>query len=91
GYAVVLVPGLALPTPQAVASLQASDAHVLIGPRSGAKTHDVTIPEGLAPGPLRALAPIRVLAVETLRPDCPGTITIGNTPYASTAWRETID
>ncbi len=91
GYAVVLVPALALPTAQAVDRLQAADGLVLIGPRSGAKTRDVTIPEGLAPGLLRALVPIRVFAVETLRPDCPGTITIGNASFESGLWRETIE
>jgi beta-galactosidase len=91
GYAMVLVPAIALPTSEAVAQLQSAEAHVLIGPRSGAKTHDVTIPEGLAPGRLRPLVPIRVLAVETLRPDCPGSITIGNSSFASGLWRETIE
>lgn len=91
GYALVLVPALALPTEAAVARLRACDALVLIGPRSGAKTHGVTIPEGLPPGILRGLMPIRVLAVETLRPDCPGTITIGETRFAGGGWRETID
>lgn len=91
GYAMVLVPALALPTPEAAARLQAAEGLVLIGPRSGAKTQDVTIPEGLAPGRLRPLVPIRVLAVETLRPDCPGAITIGNASYASGLWRETIE
>lgn len=91
GYALVLVPALALPTEKAVARLQAAEGLVLIGPRSGAKTPEVTIPDGLAPGLLRALVPIRVLAVETLRPDCPGWITIGNASYASGIWRETID
>jgi beta-galactosidase len=91
GYSLVLVPALALPSVDAVARLQDCDALMLIGPRSGAKTHDVTIPDGLAPGALRALVPIRVLAVETLRPDCPGTITIGAESFASGVWRETID
>ncbi len=91
GYALVLAPALALPTADAVAKLRDCDALVLIGPRSGAKTKDVTIPDGLPPGMLRAIMPIRVLAVETLRPDCPGTITIGDACFASGRWRETID
>ena len=91
GYSLVLVPGLALPTADAVARLRDCDALMLIGPRSGAKTRNVTIPDGLPPGLLRALVPIRVLAVETLRPDCAGTITIGAAEFASGRWRETID
>ncbi len=91
GYALVLAPALALPTAASVARLRDCNALVLLGPRSGAKTHDVTIPDGLPPGPLRSLIPIRVLAVETLRPDCPGTFAIGDANFASACWRETID
>ncbi len=91
GYALILVPALALPTDAAVARLAECDGLVLIGPRSGAKTRDVTIPDGLAPGLLRGLVPIRVLAVETLRPDCPGAIKLGDAQYASLSWRESID
>jgi beta-galactosidase len=64
---------------------------VLLGPRSGAKTPDLTIPDGLPPGPLRALLPIRVLAVDTPRPDCPGTLQLDGASLASTGWRESID
>ncbi len=91
GYRLVLAPALAMPDAAAVARLRESHAIILIGPRSGAKTHDVTIPDGLAPGQLRALVPIRVAAVETLRPDCPGSIHIGDTRFDSLSWRETID
>ncbi len=91
GYALVLAPALAMPGPEVVAQLRDTPALVVIGPRSGAKTHDVTIPDGLPPGPLRALLPLRVLAVETLRGDCPGEIRLGDDDFASHSWRESID
>jgi beta-galactosidase len=91
GYKLVVAPCLAMPAPSTVAQLRDTAAIIVIGPRSGAKTRDVTIPDGLAPGPLKTLLPIRVLAVETLRPDCPGRIAFGDTDYGSTAWREAID
>ncbi|MFZ4688685.1 MAG: beta-galactosidase [Polymorphobacter sp.] len=91
GYRLVLAPALVMPDSLAVARLAAADALVVLGPRSGAKTADITIPDGLPPGPLRALLPIRVLSVETLRPDCPGGINFGGDSFASTAWREAID
>jgi beta-galactosidase len=91
GYKLVLAPCLAMPTPAAVEALRETDALVVIGPRSGAKTRDVTIPDGLAPGPLKALLPIRVLSVETLRPDCPGVLAYDGADYVSTRWREFID
>ncbi len=91
GYALVLAPALAMPDDAAVTALQAADGIVLIGPRSGAKTGDVTIPAGLPPGPLRALLPIRVLAVETLRPDCPEPLAFDGGSFACTSWREVVD
>ena len=91
GYRLVLAPALAMPDSLAVARLADCPALVVIGPRSGAKTSDVTIPEGLPPGPLRALLPIRILSVETLRADCPGSISFNDKAFASTAWRESLD
>ncbi len=91
GYGLVLAPALAMPDEDRVAALADSGALLVFGPRSGAKTQDLTIPDGLPPGPLRALLPIRVLAVETLRPDCPGSITFAGRSFASASWRETID
>ena len=91
GYALVLVPALAMPDARALAPLRATAAAVVFGPRSGAKTKDATIPDGLPPGALRELVPVRLLSVETLRADCPETISYGNHSYASVAWREAID
>ena len=91
GYKLVVAPCLAMPASDTVAQLRDTAALIVVGPRSGAKTRDVTIPDGLAPGPLKALLPIRVLSVETLRPDCPGSIAFGGTDYVSTRWREAID
>jgi beta-galactosidase len=91
GHALVLVPCIAMPSEAAVAALAATDAFLLLGPRSGAKTSELTIPEGLPPGRLRSLMPIRVLAVETLRPDCTGSFVLDGQSHASHSWRESID
>lgn len=90
-YALVLAPCLAMPTAAAVASLAACTGTVLLGPRSGAKTGELTIPEGLPPGRLRDLVPIRVLAVDTPRPDCPGHFRIDGQDWPSLGWRESLD
>ena len=90
-YALVLAPCLAMPTDAAVSALAASQGTVLLGPRSGAKTGELTVPEGLPPGPLRALVPIRVLSVDTPRPDCPGQVRIGGDQWVSLGWRESLD
>ncbi len=92
GYAVVLVPCLALSNAAAVLRLAATTARVLLGPRSGAKAVEVTIPDGLAPGNgLRALAPVRVTSVETLRPDMSELLHWNGGTYASRVWREAVE
>lgn len=91
GYALVVIPALTTPSAKTLDNLAASPAIKVFGPRSGAKTTDVTLPEGLPPGPLRQLAPIRVLSVETLRPDCPGALSWNGKTYASRCWREEIE
>ncbi|MFM2042429.1 MAG: hypothetical protein RLY86_1005 [Pseudomonadota bacterium] len=91
GYDLVLVPTMSLATEAQVARLGESGAVTLFGPRSGAKTADMTLPDGLPPGALRALLPFRVLSVETLRPDCPGTLSWGNATYEAGQWREYVD
>jgi beta-galactosidase len=66
GYSLIVAPSL-----QMVAEtdgLAASSAQILFGPRSGSKTRDFQIPPELAPGALQALIPIKVAAVESLRP-----------------------
>ena len=91
GYRLVVAPSLAMPDQALVDRLAASGATLVFGPRSGGKTRELTIPGGLAPGPLRTLIPIRIATVETLRPDCGGTITAGNRSFESGVWREAIE
>jgi beta-galactosidase len=90
-YALILAPAVAMPKPGLAERLSANGAVVLFGPRSGAKTVDVTLPEGLPPGPLRSALPIRVLSVETLRPGCEGEVRWNGRTYASGRWREEIE
>ena len=91
GYRLILAPSLAMPDATAVNALDASSALILFGPRSGAKTLEFSISGGLPPGPLRKFVPIKVIAVETLRPDCNGTIAYKGESHQSGRWRETIE
>ncbi len=91
GYRLVLAPCLAMPDERTVAALEASDALILLGPRSGAKTQDFSIADELPPGLLRGLAPLKVTAVETLRPDCGGGLAYRGKSYESGLWRETLE
>jgi beta-galactosidase len=67
GYSMVLVPCLPILSEQAVDTLARFDGPVLVGPRTGSKTEHLAIPETLAPGPLQAIMPIKVVRVESLR------------------------
>ena len=91
GYKLIVVPSLAVVDDAAMAALQASHGLILFGPRSGAKTDEFSISEGLPPGQLRAFVPIKVISVETLRPDCNGTISYKGKVHNSGRWRETIE
>jgi beta-galactosidase len=64
GYQLVIAPSL----PVIDDKLAAGPAHMLFGPRSGSKTSDFQIPAELPPGPLQQRLPLRITAVESLRP-----------------------
>ena len=68
GYAMVVVPCIPIIPDALVDQLTAFTGQVLVGPRSGSKTADFTIPADLPPGPLQSLLPLTVTRVESLRP-----------------------
>ncbi len=67
GYAMIVAPSLPVVDPDLVARLAALRVPVLFGPRSGSRTRDGQIPEGLPPGLLRDVIPITIPRVESLR------------------------
>ena len=88
GYRLVVVPTLGVADEEVVARLQRSGATVLLGPRSGAKTTELRIADGLPPGALRALLPgLRVVAVEGLRAGVSLPLATGGV----TRWRDVLD
>ena len=91
GYGLVIAPSLAMPDDVTVKALDASDGLLLLGPRSGAKSQEFWISDGLPPGLLGNLAPLKVTSVETLRPDCGGTIRYRGQQFESGIWREIIE
>ena len=68
GYAMVVLPCLPIVPDGLTERLQGFPGQIVIGPRSGSRDRDFAIPDGLAPGPLRALFPGKVVRVESLRP-----------------------
>lgn len=68
GYQLVLAPSLPIVGEAAEATFAAAGGVVAFGPRTGSKTRSFAIPDGLPPGPLRTLLPLRVIEVSSLRP-----------------------
>ncbi len=88
GYKLVLVPGL-FAWPQGLPeALATSGAKVLVGPRSGSKTQDFSIPTSLPPGLPDGMLDMKVARVETLPANAP--VTIANGPGAVRFWREFV-
>ena len=86
GYRMVCVPSLPIVPDGFAERLAALACPVLLGPRSGSKTASFCIPEGLAPGDLRALVPLTVTRVESLRDG----VAEPAEGFAVTRWREDV-
>ncbi len=67
-YALVVVPSLPILDDALLKNLESVRGKVLLGPRTGSKTREFSIPDELAPGPLQRLLPLKVVRVESLRP-----------------------
>ncbi len=68
GYALVVLPCLPIVAPALAERLAAFAGQVVIGPRSGSRSDEFAIPDGLPPGRLRAVFPGVVARVESLPP-----------------------
>jgi beta-galactosidase len=89
-YKLVVVPSLLYADDAFVARLQATNAVVLLGPRTGSKTRSLQIPPDLPPGPLASLIPLRVTRVESLAPSVALEVeTIGEN-FTAGMWREMV-
>ncbi len=86
GYRMVVVPTLPIVPEGFAERLAAFAGPVLLGPRSGSKTADFAIPEGLAPGVLRDLTGVTITRVESLRDG----VAEAAEGFAITHWREDV-
>ena len=71
GYNLVVSPGILHWREELLKALQTFEGQILIGPRSGSKTTDFAIPEGMPPGLPKDFCDLRIARVESLRPDMP--------------------
>ncbi len=89
-YRLVLVPSLFHVSDAALQALDRTEAEILMGPRTGSKTHDFAIPQGLPPGPAARLVPLRVLQVSSLRPGLVEPVT-GVVAGQVARWRDHVE
>lgn len=87
GYSTVIVPTMPIARPDFIAKLGGLNCPVVIGPRSGSKTDNFCIPDGLAPGNLRDLIPLTVTRVESLR----GGVHEAGDGWTVSRWREDVE
>lgn len=88
GYGLIVIPALFTWTPEFIEAIRQHEGYTLIGPRSGSKTADFSIPEGLPPALPRDIINLRVSQVESLRADTPVPISGGG---AYRFWREFLE
>ncbi|MGB7372978.1 beta-galactosidase [Pontixanthobacter sp.] len=87
GYRLVAIPCLPIVPGALAAGLQNFSGQVIIGPRSGSRTAELSIPPSLPPGPLQTVFPAAVARSESLRP---GTIHRG-TGWTATRWLDHLE
>ncbi len=86
GYALVLAPGLVTIPDALMQAIQACDAQVMLGPRTGSKTAEMAIPVPLPPA-IPGLD-VTVARVESLRPDM--ALPVGDQGHII-GWREVLE
>ena len=91
GYAVVMAPSLPIADEAALAALAASEAAIVLGPRSGSRTAHFRIPPELPPGPFQAHLPLTVTRVESLPAGVPDEVCFHGRRYPLRQWRERLE
>lgn len=80
----VFIPGLFSWTDELRTAVRAFKGEVIIGPRTGSRSEDFHIPDDLPPG----LEGIKVIAIDTLRPDSETALSNGG---AIQIWKEVLE
>ncbi len=90
GYDLIVVPSLPIVTEAAALALERASGLVVLGPRTGSKTRNFSIPSNLPPGALADLTGVRVLQASSLRPKLEHKVH-GEISGSAIRWREYID
>ncbi|WP_108397428.1 beta-galactosidase [Devosia submarina] len=88
GYSIVAIPALFAWTESLRSAVENFDGHLLIGPRSGSKTENFSIPSRLAPNLPSNLLDAKVIRIDSLDPAAEVEVTGSG---AVRLWRERIE
>jgi beta-galactosidase len=88
GYDIVIIPALFAWTDALRTAIENFEGHLLIGPRSGSKTEDFSIPPGLPPGLPQNLLDAKVARVDSTNPVHSVPVKGGGAVHL---WRERLD
>ncbi len=91
GYQLIVLPALLVISHPLLEELQRCEAQVVIGPRCFSRTAEFSIPIELPPGPLQKQLPLKVVAVDTLRPNARQAFSWDGREYWVDAWLEQIE
>lgn len=91
GHALIVLPALLHVDDALAARLAASTAQIVVGPRGGSKTAQLSIPDALPPGPLAALLGLKVTRVESLPPGIVEPAAGLAQPLPLMRWRERVE
>lgn len=90
-YKFIVVPGLPILSPELIDALKTTSAQVVLLPRTGSKSYTFHIPEGLPPYGLQSELGLKVVRVESLRPNIRETGDLLGTHLNVVNWREHLE
>jgi len=90
GYALVVLPAVPRVSAELLARLHATEAQLVLYPRSGSKDDTACIPPQLPPGALQSLIDLQVHRVESLRPGAYDVVHFDGQDHQALRWREML-
>jgi beta-galactosidase len=91
GYALLMIPGSTFVSEKLVDEIIACEVDCLVGARSGSRSPGFALPDNLPPGALQRILPLRVVAVDSMRPGARRAFEYDKGQYELTRWYERID
>lgn len=91
GYKLAVIPSLPIWPRGLVERLAQAGCPVVIGPRTGARTNTMQLPERMAPDGLQDLIPIKIRKVETLPAGAESHGQINGQTFSAAMWREDVE